>query len=274
MTKQFKQGDTVYSDYGQQAKYVAKIGEGHIVRPLVEAYSGDGETSYEHICEPITWAHVFEKPPTAKYTAALTELNKKLESARAELFAVQTLVTEHNRDHSDLLKRLSKYEQLRYITDFLDGKITHYAYIGDWDTKIIPIEKAMCDVDRYKPRLLALYGDVKGRGVEWLLHRYSDSSDGMSQSGQWFPARSEEEANEIVRSHIAKQLARGDVTQRSGFSFFVKEAIRLGISVKDEHKQRVDQEDARIKQERITSAKNEFERVKANLQSLGIEVPA
>lgn len=274
MRKQFKQGDTVYSDHGQLAEYVAQIAEGHIVRPIVEAYSGDGETSFEHTCEPITWIHVFEEPPVAKYSEDLSALHKKIDVARADLRSIQSTISEHNRDHSEILTRLSKYEQLRYITDFLDGKITHYAFVGDWKTEIIPIEKATSDVERYRPRLLALYGDVKGRGVEWLLHRYSDSSGQMPQEGMWFPARSEEEAKDIVRNHITKRLNRGDATQHHNFNFFVKEAIRLGLPVKPEHQQRVEQDDDRIKSERIATAQREYSRVKANLQELGGEFPA
>jgi len=272
--KEFKSGDTVYSDYGQEAEYVAKISEGHIVRPIVEACSGDGEESYWHTCEPITWRHVFETVPTAKYEEKLSVLHEKIAQAESTLSSIKTEIKRAESDNGALLARLKKFDQLRYIEDFLDGKITHYAFVGGYRAEIIPIENAMCSVDRFRPRLLALYGDVKNRGVEWLLHQYSDSSGGMPSEGQWFPARSKEEAEEILRNHIAGQLKRGDAQQRSSFNFFVKEAVKLGLPVSEAHLKKVEQDDESNRQERIKNATRELERVKENLKSLGVEVPA
>lgn len=268
MTAVFKQGDTVYSDFGQQAQYVAKSGDGHIVLPLVEAYSGDGEESYDHVCDPTQWRAVFTEPPVVKYSDELKALHGKLDAAREQLRAVQTEIATAQRDNGDLLTRLKKMEPLRYIEDFLDNKITHYAHLDDYgNAKIIPIEQATCSTDRFTPRLLALYGDRKNRTVSWLLHQYSDAS-GAPTSGQWMPARSEDEARELIKDFIAKRLARGDAHQMSYLTSFVRAANKWGVEVKPEFQAKADAETTAGEQRAMEYAMKELEKAQQRVAEL------
>lgn len=274
-TKQFKYGDLVYSPRGEAAHYIAKaINHGHVVQPIYEGHDSDG-APYDLAYDPMTWEHVFEEPPVEKFHAELGELHQKIAEAQAKLSDLTRDISGAEYEHKQRVKKLATYDALRRIEDYLDGKITHYVHANDYGTcEIIPIEKAMCHSDRYKPRLLALYGD-KERGVEWHLHHYSDSSGSMS-AGFWMPASSLEEAQGIMQKFIESQIAK---YQRPGYAggyltSWVRAAVRYGVHVAPELVEKAKQEEAAGNQRVLESRQRDFDIAKKNLQEAQAKVSA
>ena len=61
--KQFKAGDTVYSQHGQEAEFVAQSGGSYVVHPIYEDEDGPQTGDIE------TWSAVFRTPPSPKLDA-------------------------------------------------------------------------------------------------------------------------------------------------------------------------------------------------------------
>lgn len=228
MEMKFKQGDKVYSELGQAAEYVAKIAEGHIVRPEVEAYNGDEE--YTHLCDPVTWRAVFEKPPIDKYSAELKSLLDQIKKARETRKKDDEAYRQHERE------RTAKFKQTQIldgIEAFIDGRITHYVEHQMYGpSHVISVADAMSRGDsgsyRKSLRLLTLGGSLReDKSVSWIINEYSDGS-GCGKGVQ--PCTSIEEAEAIVRKQIANHFANKNSETRESW---IEAADKYGIEVPD-----------------------------------------
>lgn len=272
----FEIGATVYSDDGQAAEYVAKAADGHIVRPVVEAYSGDDESSYDHVCDPTMWRNVFAAPPVAKFNDELKAIHAKIEVATAVLNAVREEDRQFKASAKDRAAERAKFEQLRYVDEFLSGKLTHYAVLSDWVTPHVmlvgdaqhgsrPYDKEM--------RLLCLYGKLDGtRTPYWQLHKYSDGSG--SYGDTVVPARSQEEAEGYIRAHIAKCLAAQLKERNHSATTFVRHADEWGVPVPDELRKIADDAKAKAAAQEIEKAQKEYAASVERMKFLGLSVPA
>lgn len=222
MNQKFKAGSEVFSEDGQAAEYVARIPEGHIVRPMVEAYYGDEE--YTHTGEPVTWRAVFKQPPVAKYSEELKTLHVEIAAARKALDESREV------ERTEARQRAAKFKKvgiLKGIEDFIDGKITHYvesAYYGP--PSIISIEDAKVNGNNYRSdlRLLTLGGCISNGEVTWTLNRYSD---GSGTSNTVTPCTSFEQAEKIVKDAIQRYFS-GDGEARTDW---IEAAGTYGIQV-------------------------------------------
>lgn len=232
MDIKFKQGSTVYSEVGQAAEYVAKIPEGHIVRPEVEAYDGDEE--YTHLCDPVTWRAVFKSPPTEKYSAELNELHKQLAATQAELQRTRALEHQQQREQAAKFKKTGI---LKNVEDFLDGKITHYVQTECYGPpQIVAVADAVARGEnssyRQSLRLLTLGGSLSQGKLSWVLGEYADGSG----SGKGVDiCRSLEEAEAIVKKALEAHFSGKNTSQHKSASW-VSAADKLGVTVPDEYR--------------------------------------
>lgn len=272
--EKFEFGATVYSSDGQAAEYVARIADGHIVRPVVEAYSGDGESSYDHICDPVTWRAAFAVPPVAKFNDELKAIHGKIAAATEELAAKRA---EDSLFNAAIAKRKNvrdQVDQLRYVDEFLAGKLTHYAVIPSYGVPRVMLVGDATQGDRsynQEMRLLCLYGKIDSlRTPHWRLHQYSDSSGGYSDFVM--PARSQEEAESLIRSHIEKGIAaqlrdqdhliHGVIANADAWSVTVPDALRI---VSDASKELV-------RAQEIERARKAYDSAAKTLRALGLEL--
>lgn len=274
METKFEAGQTVYSEDGQAAEYVARIAEGHIVRPMVEACHGDEE--YTHTCDPVTWRAVFVEPPVAKFNDELKAIHDKITQGRAALSAQQSEHREFMATAKERATERSRVEQLRYVDDFLAGKLTHYAVLSDY---VMPHVLAVDDAkhgDRpynKEMRLLALYGKLDGnRTVYWQLHKYSDMSG--SYGDTVVPSRSFEEAKGHILTHLAKRLAEELKTPTHSTTTVVAQATHWGVEVPRELQAIADKAKAKATADAVEKAKKEYAASVDRLKFLGLDVPS
>lgn len=271
--EKFKSGSTVYSADGQAAEYVAAIAEGHIVRPIVEAYSGDGEQSWDHLCDPATWRAVFAVPPVAKFNEELKEIHGKIAAATE---ALATKRAEDAMFNATAAKRKAKRDQveaLRYVDEFLDGKLTHYAVIPSYGVPRVMLVGDATQGDRpynQEMRLLCLYGKIDNkRTPHWRLHQYSDSSGGYGDLVM--PARSQDEAESIIRSHIEKSIAAQIKSQDHSAHSVVLSADAWGVPVPDSLRAVSDEVKAKARASEIDRARKDFAASIERMKALGLE---
>lgn len=88
------------------------------------------------------------------------------------------------------------------ISDFLTGSVTHLVKLG-WSCEITPFIKATAggEYDRDYMKLISLFGG-SGGDLQWKIHSYSDGSGG---SECFIPAKSHENAVEILSNYINSQ---------------------------------------------------------------------
>lgn len=270
MVQTFKQGNTVYSEDGQAAEYVAHIPDGHIVRPIVEAYRGDEE--YEHVCDPVTWREVFAAPPVAKFNDELKSIHDQIAKARESLKEQQA---EHRAFQAEAKGRAAeraKDDQLRYVDEFLSGKLTHYAVFPSYGApRVMPIGDATQGDHSYNQemRLLALYGKLDGtRTTYWQLHKYSDSSGGYGDTV--VPARSEEEAEAHIREQLAKQLTEELRKPTYSAASLVGYAHQWGVEVPAALQALADEVKAKAEASAIDKARKDYASALASLKALGL----
>lgn len=273
-TNEFAPGDTVYSADGQMAQYVAKAEDGHIVRPWIEAEDSDG-APYDYLLEPALWNDVFAEPPVPKYNEELKSIHAHIEKARADL---RTAQDEHRQFLASARERAaerSKIEALRNLDDFLAGKITHYAVFEQYHApKILTLQEAVSSESRYdkKLRLLCLYGDNKTREIYWHLDQYSGYSSG-DYSANVYPARSEEEARELIRAKIAAHLAADVKSGSHEFISHVAWAEQWGVPVPEALADLAAKARVKASEDKRREVLNRYNAAAAEMHSFGITAP-
>jgi len=208
-------GDCKYLANGQEVRVVKELPDGALVQKI---YENDGdEWAEDHI---FFVEKIYEHAPTEKQDARLTKLRTEIDGLykiRADL--LQEIDTA-KKSEGERLKKYKRYEALRHLDDFLDGKITHYATktYTSWGVEDINIAKKN-KYDRGNTKLLCLHGRSNG-DLEWHLYEYSDGSGGSHEA---FPYRSYEEALERVRRELG---AMEEINQ-----YDVKSAEKYGAAL-------------------------------------------
>lgn len=201
-----KVGDTVFSEDGRQAEYVALREEGHIVMPLYRE-ADDEFDSQPWPGEPQMWLEVFAKAPVpvvdqdvAEATAELQRLQTQVSEEYQKLDTMRRERAELSRDQHAIRLRLKENEALRNIDAFLLGKITHFV-IANKVPEIKTFEQAIERNKEYggkELRLLGLFGDPK-RDVCWRTTMYGDGSGSMTDV---VPCLSLEEAQDRAKAML------------------------------------------------------------------------
>ncbi len=180
------------------------VENGFLVSDLYETDDGVEESDVVYFVEK-----VHEDVPEESYHPKIKALEDKLEELnikKSELYSEISSLEQKKRDEKDLISRLSKYDALKYVEDFIKGEFTHYVVL-EYSGEIIARQDAKCDGDhgwshKDNTKLLSLFGDSKGN-LRWELNRYRDGS------GSWKNVslcRSYEEAIEKLSAFILNSL--------------------------------------------------------------------
>ena len=116
----------------------------------------------------------FHYAPTKKLDERFWILKKKVEDLQQEKKNLEQEIRETQKAGKAKLAKYKKYDQLKNLDMFIDGKITHYV-LEYWSSfKIISFEDAVPDErwDKESLKLLTLFGSSKGN-LSWNLSKYS-----------------------------------------------------------------------------------------------------
>lgn len=233
----FKKGDRVYTSYGNEVEYRAPVGDGrHVVAPVVMVGDPDDEErEWEEILDETIVSDVFAVPPRQKRIEEIADLDRQLREKRNELRDVKQRQAEIDAETALLAKKLSKFEALRRLEDYIEGRFTHVV-TGHNRRNIInieiePFEKGCVEVYDHKGvALLTLFGDTDGN-LAWQVNNYKDGS------GQWrvvYPCFSEEDAKtkagELIRATLAK-VAKENSTSYDELKSLTDSAKKIGIEI-------------------------------------------
>jgi hypothetical protein len=255
-----KQGDTVFSDNGQELELVATTGDGYVVMPVYDG--GDNEPPYTG--EPFVIRKVYAEPPVAKWNKEVEDLVNRANDKRTELLDLTKQFTEFQKSEKDRLNRLKRHGQLALLDDYLAGKITYMVVHPDYgQISVMTVAEALKDEGKYEKnmKLLTLYGSSKG-DLQFHIERYSDGSGPNSYKKCW-PFLSEFAATEYAKKLIAQQLtaAVADANVRD-YSALITNAETFSVDVPIELRDRPDKIKQAYKIKRIAYLTAELEKLK------------
>lgn len=208
----FEPDQTVYLTDGREAIYVTQNAERHLVRLMREIDGGYDEPPYQYPEDKITVVDkVYASPPVEVWDKQVLARRAQVQELDRELTAKRKEIGEAAFRKTEMEKAALKYPCIQQALDFIEGRITHVVQWSGYDAATIhEMPDAFAQIDSWHGRkqhegmkLLSLFGtDERGRSVGWGLHQYRDGSGGSTT--QIWPAKSEEDAREIVRDLLEK----------------------------------------------------------------------
>jgi hypothetical protein len=131
----------------------------------------------------------------------IKDYNKQITKLRLEAAQIENENEKLANKEIELSKRHIAIDR---ITDFLDGKITHYVCFNYAEITVIPIENSMSLGSSRDLKLLSLYGGSRG-DLSWKLHCYSDGSGFPGNTV--YPCIGLEEVKKYVNERIHERLS-------------------------------------------------------------------
>lgn len=160
----------IYTAEGRAARVLTTLTDGRKVIEL--AYDDDGEIGFTG--ELAIVPRVFDNPPTEVLHKAVADLEAREKKLRESINALQTECLDAERAHKERIAKLKQYEPLKFIEEFLDGKLTHYVIVHRYNEEIIRISTPAEEIDTEnrwdkKQKLLSLFGTPSSRDLSWWL---------------------------------------------------------------------------------------------------------
>lgn len=257
----FEPNSQVFTESGQVVELVAATEDGYIVRPLLRR-GDDDEESEPFYGAPQHAARIYAEPPVEMRDAKVVELDSRIEIKRAELDAIRQDIHQATAERQAILSRLKQHAALKYIDDFIEGRITHFVVVT---SESVLVEDAATTLKEDPERsysteikLLTLYGNTKG-DLQWRLNTYRD---GSGSNREVYPCMSEAEGDELARKVVAGQIASEAESKKLTYfaPHYIKSADRLGIPVPEALR-------ARVRADRVATAQHNVDRLRKELST-------
>lgn len=211
MTKErnFKAGETVYSQHGQEAEFIACTEGEYIVRPVYEDDDGPRAGVVE------TWHDVFRTPPAPKLDAETAAAEKRLTDLQEEIRKARDERHAFDKDAEARKARIKQHEALAELDRYLAGEITHYVAVSDYGAgvQILTVAETMENYpSNYQYGMLTLYPHKDwSRGISWSLN-YKSSERCYGKTARVYLCCGEDEAKakvaEVLRGQCAEMLTK------------------------------------------------------------------
>lgn len=203
---------------------------------------------------------VFDHAPTQKLEAIVAGLREQIKNLQHEKANLAQEIRDTEEAGRAKLARYKKYDQLKTLDMFLDGKITHYVleYWGSF--KIISFEDVVPDerYDKDQIKLLTLFGKSNGN-LEWGLSKYSDGS-GCNTTVT--PCVSYEEALSVAQKFVDSKM-NDDNNYWS--SQLIKEATIYSLKIDPEYIRKYEEKEQARKDKGIKEIEEKLKKLRENV---------
>lgn len=266
----FTPGEVGFLEDGTEVLVVAVVGDGAVVENHM--CSEDGEADYGYGQRSYV-PKVYRTPPVAKLDDQFAAKIAELEAARAELRATRHEITTATAERKALLETLQQVPALRYLDDYISGRITHfvevmYGRITVRSRNTDSVSKYDSHDDKKGERLLCLFGN-SGGDLSWKLNQYRDGSGSW---GETFPCRSMDEA----KAKVCELLAAKVEAVRTGASplhmlnsDFTKAADEFGYAIPEDVAARMKDATVAAFTTRVEQARKDLDEASAALAKAG-----
>lgn len=227
-------GDTVYSQEGHEAEFVAHSGGSYVVRPIFEDDDGPQRGDIE------TWSTIFRTPPAPKLDEQTAAAERRLNQVRTEVSALEARKYEFERAEQARKERITQHEALAEVDRYLAGEITHYVAKHSYYPTVEVIEVGRTVPDHSSSNgygVLTLHPTKNWRGLTWSLYWKDRGASHWSTSDRTSrvaPCCGEEAAKakaaEILQGYVAEYLAL-EPAKRSYTEHLIACCSQFGVEV-------------------------------------------
>lgn len=225
-------GETVYSEEGHAAEFVAQAGGEYIVRPFYEDDDGPQPGDVR------TWGAVFRTPPAPKLDAQTAAAERRLAEVTAQVRELERAKRAFDGEEKARLDRIKQHDQLADLDRYLAGELTHYVATHEYypSVEVIPLGET-----------IESYGTSNGYGILQLCPRrgwdkkvywtvtykvpdryvYSKTATVIPCCGE---QAAQEKAAQILRSYLDQYEAM-EPAKRSYAEMLVKSCEKFGVAV-------------------------------------------
>jgi len=233
MSDKFENGDTVFTERGQECFYLSPApGYGHLV---VAVYQED-ESQEPSFGKPMVMAQVFAKAPLEKWDAQVRQRREVLQDIEQNIKQARLVLRDAQNNREQIETKFKANPALINILDFIDTPPT-WAFIPyHYKRQLGPIHELLADSDdraNVGLRLLSLYGKTKG-DLEWRCGKYWDGS-GSQVTVHVF--KTEDEARQFADEFTLNEFNDLEdfqwgyvITFRDAHSMTVPPSIRTGYT--------------------------------------------
>lgn len=275
--------ENVYLKDGSEVILHEKISTGYVIEKMC-VYSGwEGEEVIEPSGVKEVVSCVLKQPPVKLYEneimsakTALESINDDVSNSRKENSDIQAEVRAAKKEYSDLLTTLERVPVLKNIERILNKDIVYFAYLTGWRDKysIKKINDTYTDEgDSYDRgmKLLSLFGDSKG-DLSFRLYRYRDGSGNYEEV---IPCYSIDEAKELIKNHILKEMDKQIKDDKVNYFHGGKQEVDFmdgnGFSFPDEYRVKHNEYFEKNRLSQIKSLTETLESTKKSLNELEAE---
>ena len=234
MNKNFNAGDTVYSQDGHEAEFVAQSEGQYIVRPIYEDEDGPQPGDIQ------TWPAIFRTPPAPKLDAQTAAAEQRLAEVTAKVREMEAAKRTFEADEKGRLNRIKQHDQLADLDRYLAGELTHYVATHEYypDVEVIPVGETLADYSSGSG-----YGILQlcpschwDKKIYWTVtYKVADRNE-YSRTKIVIPCCGEDAANakavELLQGYLSRYQAL-EPARRSYSEMLVKCCQKFGVDVPD-----------------------------------------
>lgn len=276
---ELKKDQIIYSRSGARAKFIAEVDGEFFVRPEIEIQGWEGEIDTDW-GDAVTWYEIFPKAPSEVLDEEIIQKEKEIEDLVNKARKIHQKLTEGETLMRDQKAKFARYEALKYLEDFIDGKITHYVKIiknySDVINNLIIIESNKAydedDARYHRPTvkaLVTLQGKTNG-DLNWQLHRYHYDS----VQCEIIPCKSYEEAVAEAGKVFNKFCDEFQKSEKKHINSNLVKCVRdLGLVIPDYIEAYLVEEANKEKLAKLESAKKELANAQKKLADLEAGIP-
>jgi hypothetical protein len=161
----------VYTAEGRAVRVLATLPDARVIVEIARE-DGDGEMYFSD--EALIVDRVFANPPLEAFHRDIVKLEERQKLLRDSISALRTEGFNIESTHKERISKLKKFEQLKFIEEFLDGKLTHYVIVQRYSEACIRISTPAEEIDtegrwNKKQKLLVLFGNPRDYSLQWYL---------------------------------------------------------------------------------------------------------
>lgn len=207
-----------YLETGEKINFLQEIEQDKF---LVESIYED-EEGQEFVIEDSARIvkRIFNTPPRQSFDETIIRLKNEIKNLKKRQNIEKENLEKVIKDGQSKLEKFQRINQLKYLEDFIENRISHYLTISMSRIEIIEIKESEKD-RRFK--LLTLFGDTNGN-LEWNLNAYVDGS------GYWetiIPCISYNQAVEELKKYIENETRKKDYPEKRIIDAAVKYNIHI-----------------------------------------------
>jgi len=274
-TEELKRDTIVYNRDGARAKFISKIDNYYFVIPEIEyqGWEGDIETDWGNATQ---WREIFIKPPTEILDEAVVKRNNELKVLDEKVSDAYKKINESNKLITEQKDKFARYERLKYLEDFIDGKINYLVRLRNWYSSETYESVTICefkdaisrkdDSDYYyrdKLKFVTLFGDTKGN-LNFCLSEYYMERDYKETV---IPCKSYNEALEVAQKAVNEEADK--ITPEKGINIsFINSARKLGLGIPIEMVNYENAQKEKARAGNISRLQEQLEKTKKELEIL------